>query len=202
MSDENSPVEGQDILRQWEPVTRAVVAACNGNARAAQELEPFLQSMESKEDWRNLIPILRRIMAGERGVELTEELDRTDAAIVRRILGLLAQPSPPAPLPKSGEGSAPPPSPSQGEGRDEGEGLTLEDILNLVVAGAKGDAPAGGQAYQIAQALQQDRNAPPEIRALGKGLQNVLEGLRGAEAVRGLPPEAAELVRVVLAQLE
>jgi hypothetical protein len=85
-------------------------------------------------------------------------------------------------------------------GRGEGQGITLEDIVSLVVAGAKGDQQAGGQAYQIAQALQ-DKQQPPEIRALGKGLQNVLEGLRGAEAVQGLPPEAAQVVQAVLAQL-
>jgi hypothetical protein len=108
-----------------------------------------------------------------------------------------------------GEGAGASPSPVEGEGRGEGEssegesgeGITIEDILNLVIAGAHGDQQAGGQAYQIAQAMQQDRNAPYEIRMLGKGLQNVLEGLRGAEAVQGLPPEAAQIVQVVLAQL-
>ena len=190
-------------MQQWDPVIRAVVAACNGNARAVQELEPFLNDVEKEDDWRNLVLVIRRIMQGERGVELMEGLDVVDATIVRRILGLLAghsEPSPQAaknlvrprrdPSPRTAQGDTP------GGGSSEGEGITVEDILNLVVAGAKGDQQAGGQAYQIAQALQQDRNAPPEIRALGKGLQNVLEGLRGDEAVRGLPPEAAELVRV------
>jgi hypothetical protein len=37
---------------------------------------------------------------------------------------------------------------------------------------------------------------------LGKGLQNILEGLRGDEAVHGLPPEAARIVRGVLEQLK
>ena len=197
-------------MQQWDPVIRAVVAACHGNARAVQELEPFLNDVEKEDDWRNLVLVIRRIMQGERGVELMEGLDAVDAAIVRRILELLAGHSEPSP--SGGEESRPDQAETPrreaargeapGGGSGQGEGITVEDILNLVVAGAKGDQQAGGQAYQIAQALQQDRNAPPEIRALGKGLQNVLEGLRGDEAVRGLPPEAAELVRVVLAQLE
>jgi tetratricopeptide (TPR) repeat protein len=202
---EGEPREGDAItqaMQQWDPVMRAVVAACHGNARAVQELEPFLNDVEKEEDWHNLVVVIRRIMQGERGVELLEGLDPVDATIVRRILGLLNQPSPPAPLPKSGEGSAGYPSPVA-DGRRDGEGgLTVEDIINLVIAGAQGDQQAGGQAYQIAQALQQEQTAPPEIRALGKGLQNVLEGLRGEEAVRDLPPEAAQVVRVVLAQLE
>ncbi len=191
MPEENPQVEAHDIMQQWEPVMRAVVAACHGNARAAQELEPYLNDVEKEADWHNLVRSIRRIMQGERGVDLLVGLDPIDVAIVQRIMQLLNSPS-----------SQFSPSPSEGEGRGEDEAITLEDILNLVVAGAQGDQQAGGQAYQIAQALQQNRNAPPEVRALGKGLQNVLEGLRGAEAVQGLPPEAAELVRVVLEQLE
>ncbi len=61
----------------------------------------------------------------------------------------------------------------------------------------RGDAQAGQQAYQIAQALQQP-GAPKEYVPLGKGLQRVLEGLRGEEATAGLPEDVAEIVRAVL----
>ena len=173
-----------------------------------QQLEPFLNDMAQEADWRNLVAVLRRIMAGERGAELIRGLDPVDTAIVRRVLGLLNSPLIPGPSPVKGEGEGRPlPLPLRERvgvrvnGRGEGEGITIEDILNLVIAGAQGDQQAGGQAYQIAQAMQQDRNAPYEIRMLGKGLQNVLEGLRGAEAVQGLPPEATQIVKVVLAQL-
>ena len=91
--DEGNAGEGDAItqaMQQWDPVIRAVVAACNGNARAVQELEPFLNDVEKEDDWRNLVLAIRRIMQGERGVELMEGLDAVDATIVRRILGLLA----------------------------------------------------------------------------------------------------------------
>ena len=166
------------------------------------------------DDWRNLVAVIRRILAGERGIELTEGLDRADTAIVRRIVGLLQEPPPPpqpSPVPRppltppasQGEeargrgGSDDSFPPSGARAGDGGEGITLQDILALVVAGCQGDAQAGGQAYQIAQALQQP-GAPPEYMALGKGFQRVLEGLRGQEAVHGLPEEAAEIVRAVL----
>jgi tetratricopeptide (TPR) repeat protein len=190
---------GDQAVRKWEPEIQSVVAICNGDTQAAQQLEPFLQKMEQTDDWRNLVPVIRRILAGERGIELTEGLDRTDAAIVRRILGLLQEPSSPALLPVREKGDDTPSPQGDAEGgRDEGQsGISLEDILNLVVAGARGDAQAGGQAYQIAQALQQP-GAPPEYASLGKGFQRVLEGLRGEEAVQGLPEEAAEVIRLVL----
>ncbi len=146
---------------------------------------------------------IQRIWNGERDVAaLTEGIDANSAAIVRRILGLLQEPPPqPSPVPQKArdrggsDDSLPPPS--GGRAGDGGEGITLQDILALVVAGCKGDAQAGGQAYQIAQALQQPEQ-PPEIRQLGRGLQRVLEGLRGEEAVQGLPEEAAEVIRLVL----
>jgi tetratricopeptide (TPR) repeat protein len=196
-------------VRKLEPLIQAIVAACNGNGQAAQEIEPVLQRMGTTDDWRKLIPVIRRIMGGERDIELTEGLDQADTAIVRRILQLLREPSPPAPLPNSGEGSAPTsptqgevdePSGESGEGEAEQQGITLEQILELVVAGAKGDAQAGQQAYGLTQALQQP-SAPPEYHTLGKGLQRVLEGLRGAEAVEGLPEEVKEIVQAVLGQL-
>jgi hypothetical protein len=184
---------GDQVVRKWEPYIQAVVAICNGDAQAAQQLEPFLQKMANTDDWRNLIAVIRRILAGERGIELTEGLDHADTAIVRRILGLLAGERPsPQPSPNVGRGSGR--EAAEGEGQS---GISLEDLVNLVVAGARGDAQAGGQAYQIAQALQQP-GAPPEYMALGQGFQRVLEGLRGQEAVQGLPEEAAEIVRAVL----
>ena len=40
-------------------------------------------------DWRNLIAVLRRLLANERGPQLTEGLDRTDTTIVQKILAQL-----------------------------------------------------------------------------------------------------------------
>ena len=182
-----------------------MIAAVNGDANARAQVEGLFDTFR-KGNWQ-IVDAIQRIWDGERDVEaLTESIDPNSAAIVRRVLTLLLSPSS-QPSPSEGEGagasparSAPSEARSQGEGR--GEGITLEDILNLVIAGAKGDTQAGGQAYQFAQALQHDRNAPPDARALGKGFQNVLEGLRGEEAVQGLPPEAAQIVRAVLEQLE
>ncbi|HLF27144.1 MAG TPA: tetratricopeptide repeat protein [Anaerolineae bacterium] len=109
-------------VRKWEPRIQAIVAACNGDAQALQQLEPVFQRLETADDWRNLIPVIRRIIAGERGIELTEGLHRTHAAIVRRILGLLAGEDRPSPLPSPLQGEGAAPSPRRGEGRGEGPG--------------------------------------------------------------------------------
>ena len=81
--------------------------------------------------------------------------------------------------------------------------MTLEDILQLVVAGCRGDAQAGQQAYDIAQALQKPGAPQDALRvALGKALQRILEGLRDYDEVMvGLPQELGEIVRGVLGQI-
>jgi len=201
MPDEIPPLEIQDIIQQWDPVIRAVVAACHGNERAGRELAPYLHDVEQEEDWRNLVLTIRRIMQGERGVNLLEDLDPVDTIIVRRIMLSLGLPLTGDPSSGMAAGNVPSPSSAQGEGRDEGS-LTLEGVLSLVIAGAQGDQQAREQASHIAQVLEQNLAAPLEARALGQGLQNILEGLRGEDAVQGLPPEAAELVRLIQAQLE
>jgi len=186
----------------------AVVAACRGNADAQQQLEPELQDWK-KHGWTNAVAAIRHILSGARDLgALTDNLDRTDALIVRRILEGIEGP-PPQPSPQEGEGVG---APSVGttSGRDNGapppgtdardEGITLERLLSLVVAGCKGNKQAGGQAYQIAQALQQP-GAPPQYAPLGKMMQRFLEGLRGADVLRGLPPELAQLAQAVEAAL-
>ena len=80
---------------------------------------------------------------------------------------------------------------------DEGEsGISLEDLLVLVVAGCRGETQAGQRAHGIVQALQQP-GAPPEYAALGKALQRLLEGLRGAAVLEGLPADVAPFVEKV-----
>jgi len=192
------------ILQQFDGVINGVIAAVNGDANARAQVEARFDSFK-KGNWQ-IVDAIQRIWAGERDAEaLTESIDANSAAIVVRILQLLAQPSPqPSPTGEGADtspvGEVDEPSGESGEGESEQDGVSLQDILNLVIVGAQGNAQAGQQAYQITQALQQP-GMPPEYHAIGKGLQNVLEGLRGEEAVRGLPPEAAQIVQVVLQQI-
>ena len=196
---------GADVqIQQYLPLINRVAQAAQGDTNARKWIEGEYPKMQAGgENWTRTAASIQRMIAGECDVDsLTQNLDRVGGLIVRRILGLLQEPPPePSPVPQKArdrggsDDSLPPPS--GGRAGDGGEGITLQDILALVVAGCKGDARAGGQAYQIAQALQQPEQ-PPEIRQLGRGLQRVLEGLRGEEAVQGLPEEAAEVVRAVL----
>jgi len=79
---------------------------------------------------------------------------------------------------------------------EEESGISLEDLLALVVRGCRGETQAGQRAYDVARALQQP-GGPPEYAALGKALQRLLEGLRGPAVLEGLPADVAPLVERV-----
>jgi len=202
---------GAQLPRWVEPVVQAVVAACEGSAEARKAINETLGQLAETDDWRNLPPVIRHILDGERDLAtLTDGLDRIDALIVRRILEALAAPpqSPPTLGGKVGEEEPSPrpagtPPPKLGEGTGEGaqEAITLEQVFGLVEAGCRGNTQAGQLAYGlVTQGLQAPGN-PPEIRALGKTLQRILEGLRGEEPLAGLPaelrPPVEELLRRV-----
>jgi tetratricopeptide (TPR) repeat protein len=193
-------------IRQWQPIIQAVVAACQGNKQAKNELEPFLQQMGQTDDWGNLIPVLRRVMDGERDDELFDGLDRTDALIVRRILGALAGETPgdqsAGSKPKGAEA---PSSPAQEQG------ISLGDLLQLVEraasasteSGGSGEQELGQQLFGTFQQLSADPNAPAELRELAKVLVLVLIGERDPDldALEAQSSELASAVRGLLGRL-
>jgi tetratricopeptide (TPR) repeat protein len=74
-------------IQQWGPAIEAVVAACKGNEQARQGLEQWWPGQEKAyPSSHNLVAVIRRILAGERGAGLTEGLGAVDAAIVGKIV--------------------------------------------------------------------------------------------------------------------
>jgi tetratricopeptide (TPR) repeat protein len=180
-------------LPRWvTPVAQAVVAACAGNQEARQQVEGLFPQFEQG-NWR-IVDAIKRIWNGERDLDaLTDGIDRNSALIVRRILAALAGealPSPPTAAP-----------PQQREGPGEGQGITLEQLFGLVESACHGDTQAGQLAYALATQGLQASAAPPESHALGKTLQRILEGLRGEEAMAGLPPELRPPVEELLRRI-
>ncbi|HUV91329.1 MAG TPA: hypothetical protein VMY80_16880 [Anaerolineae bacterium] len=73
--------------------------------------------------------------------------------------------------------------------------------MALVVRGRRGETQAGLRAYDVVRALQRP-GATPEDAALGKALQRLLEGLRGAAVLEGLPADVVPLVERVERELK
>jgi len=66
--------------------------ALGGNRQAAAELELLLAEQAKDPWWTELVKVLRRIVAGEHGDDLTQSLDQIDTAIVAETLRRLAEP--------------------------------------------------------------------------------------------------------------
>jgi tetratricopeptide (TPR) repeat protein len=181
-----------ELRQQWAPVVQAVVAACQGDAIAAAQLEPLLAHFSQQDDWRGLAAALRRILSGERDpAALLPGLDPTDTLIAVDVLRALGVDiSPPLEGEGLGEGSEP-----------EGE-ATLDDLLGLVALACTPDAPPGlaEQLHAATRTMAADPNAPPEVRALGRALNAILSGDRAPD-LSALPPELAEALRRLLSTI-
>ena len=175
------------IREQWSGVIQAVVAACKGNADVAKQLAQFLDEMGQKDDWRALVAVLRRILAGECDpLALLRGLDDMDTLIASDIL--------------RGLGTLPL---QAGEGQGDGGAISLEDFIAMVARACKPDAPAGlaEQMHAATRGMATQPNASPEIKELGRLLNAILSGERNPD-LSALPPQAAEAVSKLLEDLK
>jgi hypothetical protein len=178
------------IREQWGTVIQDVIAASAGDAQIATRLEPFLNTMSRRDDWRTLVAVLRRILAGERDpMRLLSGLDDTDLVIAGDVLRGLGVDVPLAGL--------------EEEENDGGDMVSLDDFLDMVVAACRPDAPPG-LAEQLAEAtrgMAMQPDAPSGIRELGRVLNSILAGEREFD-LSALPPQLADKVQRVLEVLK
>lgn len=175
------------VREQWGGVIQTVIATCNGNQNAVQQLDPFLNKMEQKEEWRALIGVLRRIVAGERdALELLRGLDETDTIVAGDILRGVG-----VDVPIAGQ-----------DDDDDGKMMSLQDLLNRVVVACKPDAPVGltEQLHNVTLGMATQPNLQPELRELGRVLNQILSGERNPD-LGALHPQLAGAVRKVLDDL-
>lgn len=187
-----SDTQMQRHMQTWQPRIQAIVLAVGGNDEARQAVEQLCDRLAQTDDWKNIAVVVRRILNGERGNDLFDDLDRTDAYLVNRILQALGGGETPSSRPGA-------PSPSGGEGRGEG-GLTLEQLLAFVEQAARGDQDLGLQLFQLLQQLLSDPQQPQELRALAGVLQRILIGDRNP-VLDDLPGELASAVRGLVGRL-
>ena len=177
-------------LGRLAPYISLIARACEGDAQAKEAVGQLLAQLADAGTGEGFSSAVARMLAGERDVgALLQGLTGAEAALVRRVLATLA-----------GEPShtpTPPHSPSsEGEG-----GISLEQLFGLVEAACRGDAQAGQLAYGLVTQVQQAAEVPSEIQALGRALQRILEGLRGEEALAGLPAELRPAVEGLLRRI-
>jgi len=179
---------GSDIqIEQRKPLIAAVVAVAQGDTRAQAEIEAGFASLTAK-GWM-IADGIQRIWAGERDLDaLTDDLDRTDALILRRILEGIA-----------GAPSAQPAPSEAAEKEAEEAGLTLPQLIDLIEQALRGDAQLGERLHTAMQEMA-TQGDDPGVRALGAVLRKVLEGEREPD-LSELPAEMASAVRGLLGRL-
>ena len=181
-------------IRQFQPLIAAIVRAAQRDDGARAWIEGEYPKMETG-DWRNVPPVIRRILDGERDLKaLTANLNREAALIIRQVLAALAGGG------AEDEGAlhlggathlgTPPP--------EEADGITLDQLLALVARAAGRGRDLGAQLFPLAQQMARDPSLPPELRALGGVLVRLLAGERDPD-LSALPPELAAAVRQMLA---
>jgi hypothetical protein len=91
--------------------------------------------------------------------------------------------------------------PSQDAAQFE-QGITLEQLFGYVVAACKPDAPPGlaEQMHAATRGMASQANLAPELRELGRVLNQLISGERSPD-LSALHPQLTEAVRKVLAQL-
>lgn len=194
----NTSRDIQDQADKWNPVIAEVVSTCRNGTAPSPELSQFLEKMAQTNDWRNLIAVIRRVLFGERGIELLDGLDFVDSAIVRRILQALEGGTVESERETVEDGLQPTINdPAWPPGQEQG--VTLPQLLELVERAAEGDSQLGGQLFNAFQ--QMVRSGDDFNSKLGNVFLRVLVGDKNPN-LDGLPDEVASAVRGLLGRLK
>jgi tetratricopeptide (TPR) repeat protein len=177
----------EQALAEWEPVVSALHvtltdADAHRRGEAAARLATVLDANADTDDWRALVAVLRRILAGERDPDtLLAGLDDIDTAITRHALDLLA-----------GTVTVDPDA-----WHTLGEDTTEEDpataFAALVAAAATGDTTARPAVEPLLAELQTD----PETAGLAAALRRILDGADDPSQDVGLPPDQTAVLAAV-----
>ncbi len=177
------------VRSQWKDTIDKVLKARRGDMNALREVTALIQRLSAQDDWKQLSGVLRKIMAGQKGLDLLDGLDATDTVVVGDIL--------------RGLGVSGVPEPQVGVGAEGGgSGITLDQLLELVGQAAQPGAPSELRASlkQVAGQMANDQSIPPEVRKFGAVLLAIMNGDRQPD-LAGLPDEIAAKIRQMLASL-
>ncbi|MBA3530818.1 MAG: tetratricopeptide repeat protein [Ardenticatenales bacterium] len=186
----------QHGIRQFHQLIAAVVQTTQGDSTAAAWLEGQYPKMQAGgEQWQQAATAIKQIVAGERDLEvLRTDLDRTKFVIVHTILAQLSGAASP--------GAAPAAATSPAPAQEKPQGLTIDQLIDMVGAACRADAPPqmASQLHSATQAIAQDGTIPAEFRALGRALNAVLSGERAPD-LSALDPAHAARVHAMVAAL-
>jgi hypothetical protein len=174
------------LLRSWDPVLSALLAAHAGDQDAVRVLEQTLANLAEDSDWTALSNVVRRLAAGDRDPQLLAGLDPVDTVIAQRAVAAL-------------DGRAD--IDSNAWHRLAAPADNLADQLNslaaTVIAAAQGDS----EAADALRPMLADLAADESWRTLAGVLHRILDGDRDLALLDGLDPTDTAVVTHVLTAL-
>ncbi|MFN4263005.1 MAG: hypothetical protein ACK4IT_05150 [Thioalkalivibrionaceae bacterium] len=171
----------RDQIRRAHASLMHMVVQATTDATVRAELDPILDQALTA-GWSALVPVLRRIVAGERSETLLSGLDEEDTVIVESILAGLQNP---ATLPD-------PDAPADASQAAPG-------LAQMIHAAARGDAQA---LFWVSQMAEQMQRAGGDMRRLGGQMKRLVDGVRDPDVLcRGMSAEGESLMLALLGEL-
>lgn len=162
-----------------ELIHTAVRASQSPEVRA--RFEPALQASEAN-GWVDLVARIRRILDGERSVDLLLGLDAEDRAIIEAILSGIVDPASLPPLTSPGRGDAAAPG-----------------LAQMIQAAAGGNAQA---LAVLAEMARQMSAAGGDMALLAAAIKPLIDGERDLDKLtRGMSAQGIGLVQSIVGQL-
>ncbi len=170
----------QQIRLAHAGLIRLVVQATQ-NPGARSELEPVLSQAEQG-GWTNLVPRIRRVLAGERDMALLQGLDDEDTVILTAVLAGIQDPTT---LPDP-ESAADPTQAAPG-------------LAQMIHAASHGDAQA---LHWLSQMAEQMTRAGGDMARLGGIAKRLVDGERDPDTLcKGMGAQGESLVLSLLGEL-
>jgi len=176
----NTPSQEEQIRLSHAVLIHQVVHACQ-NDTAKQQLKPMLD-MATQQNWHELVSAINKIVAGQRGEDLLNNLDEEDKVIIKSILQGLQNP---ASLPKVDQQADPT--------------MAAPGLASMINAASRGDA----QALQAASFMaDQMTNTQGDMRQLGGIMKRLIDGERDPDALTNkMSANGKQLVMQLLDEL-
>lgn len=176
------PSKQQQIVQMHASLIILVVQVAQNPSGNKQQLANVLK-ISADNGWTDLVSTIHKILKGERSLNLLQNLDEEDAAIINAILTGIQNPA-----------TLPNPDKNTGEAA-----MAAPGIAHMVIQANSGNPQA---LTMISSMAEQMRNAGGDMSKLGGIMKRLIDGERDPDILcKGMGASGIELVQSILDEL-